>query len=191
MTLPNSASARDVEYHLHPVTDARKLEETGPIIIERGEGIYVVDSDGNRMIEGLSGLWNTALGFGEPRLVEAAARQMGAKPVELRWGHRHGHGRCVLRHAQPCSGSCSTQERTLGRCPRTRRGRVPVPTVEHRPHDLVRRRGWLTISEQARRRALPARFLGIASQRVADCLTGGGAGAARYIESAQMLLGGR
>ncbi len=80
MSLPNSASARDVKYHLHPVTDARKLEEMGPIIIERGEGIYVIDSEGNRLIEGLSGLWNTAVGFGEPRLAEAAARQMRELP---------------------------------------------------------------------------------------------------------------
>ncbi len=80
MSLPNSPSARDVKYHLHPVTDARRHEETGPIIIERGEGIYVIDSDGNRLIEGLSGLWNTAVGFGEPRLVEAATRQLRELP---------------------------------------------------------------------------------------------------------------
>lgn len=80
MSLPNSASSRDVKYHLHPVTDARRLEETGPIIIERGEGIYVVDSDGRKLIEGLSGLWNTAVGFGEPRLAAAATRQLEQLP---------------------------------------------------------------------------------------------------------------
>ncbi len=80
MSLPNSASARDIRYHLHSVTNARRHEETGPIIIERGEGIYVVDGDGNRLVEAMSGLWNVAVGFGEPRLVEAAVRQMRALP---------------------------------------------------------------------------------------------------------------
>jgi len=74
--LPNSIQARDVEYVLHPVTNARKHEEIGPIVIDRGEGIYVYDDQGNRYIEALAGLWSVAVGFGEKRLVEAATRQM-------------------------------------------------------------------------------------------------------------------
>ncbi len=74
--LPNSIQARDVEYVLHPVTNARKHEEIGPIVIDRGEGIYVYDDQGNRYLEALAGLWSVAVGFGEKRLVEAAARQM-------------------------------------------------------------------------------------------------------------------
>ena len=38
---PNSAAARDVAYHFHPATNARRHEQIGPMIIERGEGVHV------------------------------------------------------------------------------------------------------------------------------------------------------
>ena len=78
--LPNSAQARDVAYLLHPATNARKHERTGPIVMARGEGVRVYDDAGNEYIEAMAGLWSVAVGFGEPRLVEAAARQMGRLP---------------------------------------------------------------------------------------------------------------
>ncbi|MCE7027869.1 aspartate aminotransferase family protein [Jiella avicenniae] len=77
MTLnPNSIEARDVAYHLHSYTNARRHEEIGPIVIESGEGMYVTDTDGKRYVEAMAGLWSVAVGFGEKRLVAAAARQM-------------------------------------------------------------------------------------------------------------------
>ena len=45
-------------------------------IIERGQGVYVYDTDGKPYIEGMAGLWCTALGYGNEELVEAAAAQM-------------------------------------------------------------------------------------------------------------------
>ena len=44
--LPNSTQARDVAYLLHPNTNARRHEQTGPTVIERGKGIYVYDDQG-------------------------------------------------------------------------------------------------------------------------------------------------
>ena len=38
---PNSLEARDIRYHLHSYTDAVRLEAEGPLVIERGDGIYV------------------------------------------------------------------------------------------------------------------------------------------------------
>jgi 4-aminobutyrate--pyruvate transaminase len=52
------------------------LRETGPLIIERGEGVFVYDTEGKAYIEGMAGLWCTALGYGNEELVEAAAAQM-------------------------------------------------------------------------------------------------------------------
>ncbi len=78
--LPNSIEARDVAFQLHSYTDARKHEENGPLVIEKGDGIYVEDNNGKRYIEGMAGLWSVAVGFGEKRLVEAAARQMEKLP---------------------------------------------------------------------------------------------------------------
>jgi 4-aminobutyrate---pyruvate transaminase len=77
---PNSISALDVAHHLHAYTNLRSHREEGPLVIDRGEGIYVIDENGKRYIEGLSGLWCTALGFSEQRLVEAAARQLRRLP---------------------------------------------------------------------------------------------------------------
>ncbi|WP_408590865.1 aspartate aminotransferase family protein [Novosphingobium sp.] len=88
---PNSAEARDVRYHLHGYTDARRHAEIGPMVIERGEGIYVYDNSGNRFIEAMSGLWSVAVGFNEPRLVDAAANQMRKLPYYHTFTHK-SHG---------------------------------------------------------------------------------------------------
>ena len=52
---PNSVQARDIAFVLHPYTNASLHETIGPVVITRGEGIYVFDDQGNRYIEGLSG----------------------------------------------------------------------------------------------------------------------------------------
>ena len=78
--LGNSAASRDIAYHVHGFTNMRKHEETGPQIITRGSGIYVYDDNDKPYIEGLAGLWCSSLGFGEERLVEAAAAEMRRLP---------------------------------------------------------------------------------------------------------------
>jgi 4-aminobutyrate--pyruvate transaminase len=85
---PNSAAARDVAYYFHPATDARRHETVGPTIIERGQGVYVYDDQGKEYIEGLAGLWSVAVGFGEQRLVEAAAAQMRTLPYYHSFSHK-------------------------------------------------------------------------------------------------------
>ncbi|MFO1349717.1 MAG: aspartate aminotransferase family protein [Gammaproteobacteria bacterium] len=85
---PNSLAARDIAYLLHPYTNLGDHEQKGPLIITRGEGIYVWDEDGNRYLEGLAGLWCTGLGFSEPRLVEAATRQLQTLPYSHIFAHR-------------------------------------------------------------------------------------------------------
>jgi 4-aminobutyrate--pyruvate transaminase len=85
---PNSAAARDIAYHFHPATNARRHEQIGPMIIERGKGIYVYDDQGKEYIEGLAGLWSVAVGFGEERLVRAAAAQMRKLPYYHSFGHK-------------------------------------------------------------------------------------------------------
>ena len=77
---PNSAASRDIAYHLHPYTNARKNENEGSLILDRGEGVYVIDEEGNRYLEAMAGLWCTGLGFSEKRLVDAAMKQMSKLP---------------------------------------------------------------------------------------------------------------
>lgn len=73
---PNSAEARDIAYHFHGYTDAHKHAQSTPLILDRGEGVYVYDTKGKRYLEGMAGLWSVAVGFGERRLIDAATRQM-------------------------------------------------------------------------------------------------------------------
>lgn len=89
MTLaPNSLAARDIARHLHPYTDLRLHEERGPLVITEGKGVRVRDIDGNEYIEGLAGLWCVSLGWGEQRLVEAAAKQMERLAYIQTFSHR-------------------------------------------------------------------------------------------------------
>jgi 4-aminobutyrate--pyruvate transaminase len=74
-TLSNAVK-RDIETVLHPYTNLATLPETGTLILERGEGCFVIDNEGRRYLEGMAGLWCTALGYGNEELVEAAATQM-------------------------------------------------------------------------------------------------------------------
>lgn len=71
-----STSDRDHLSVLHPTTDLPALRRDGPLVIERGQGIRVWDEDGREYIEGLAGLWCTALGYGVEELAEAAAEQI-------------------------------------------------------------------------------------------------------------------
>lgn len=80
LDVPNSVSARDRSALIHPMTDLVRHEKEGPLVIDRGEGVFVYDDDGKRYIEGVSGLWSITLGFGQDRLAEAAYRQMKRLP---------------------------------------------------------------------------------------------------------------
>ena len=72
----SNLAVRDVETLVHPYINLASFRETGPLVIERGQGVYVYDTDGKAYIEGMAGLWCTALGYGNEELVEAAATQM-------------------------------------------------------------------------------------------------------------------
>ena len=72
----SNLAVRDIETLVHPNTNLAQLRETGPLVFERGKGIYLYDTDGKAYIEGVAGLWCTALGYGNEELVETASEQM-------------------------------------------------------------------------------------------------------------------
>jgi 4-aminobutyrate---pyruvate transaminase len=72
----SNLAARDVETLVHPYTNLASFRDSGPLIIERAGGVFVYDSDGKAYIEGMAGLWCTALGYGNEELIEAATAQM-------------------------------------------------------------------------------------------------------------------
>ena len=80
MSLTTPAARRDLTYHLHPSTNLRSVQTEGPLVITRGEGVYVYDDEGRRYLDGLAGLWCASLGFSERRLADAAHRQMTELP---------------------------------------------------------------------------------------------------------------
>ena len=77
----NSPEARDLAHHLHSFTHLPSLERDGPLVLERGEGIYVHDTHGKRYLESVSGLWNIVAGFSEQRLVQAAHEALQQMPA--------------------------------------------------------------------------------------------------------------
>jgi 4-aminobutyrate---pyruvate transaminase len=76
----NSAASRDIAYAIHPYTNLKTHQTEGPLVITRGEGVFVYDDSGKQYLEGLAGLWCASLGFSEPRLAEAAYAQMKKLP---------------------------------------------------------------------------------------------------------------
>jgi 4-aminobutyrate--pyruvate transaminase len=76
MTPLSNLAIRDIETLAHPNTNLAQLRETGPIVLEHGKGVFVYDSDGKAYLEGMAGLWCTALGYGNEELAETAAAQM-------------------------------------------------------------------------------------------------------------------
>ena len=73
---PNSPHARDVASMVHPQTNLRLHETTGPTIVSRGDGVHVVDEEGRRFFDSTAGLWCASLGFNVERLAKVAHEQM-------------------------------------------------------------------------------------------------------------------
>lgn len=72
--------ALDAAHYLHPFTDHQQLGARGARIIERAEGVYLWDSDGNRILDGMAGLWCVNIGYGRHELADAASQQMRELP---------------------------------------------------------------------------------------------------------------
>ena len=59
----------------HLIYPTTNLTATEQLVIERGEGVYVYDNQGKRYLEGMAGLWCTALGYGNEEVIEAQPDQ--------------------------------------------------------------------------------------------------------------------
>jgi adenosylmethionine-8-amino-7-oxononanoate aminotransferase len=68
--------AKDRAHLVHPVSNLKQVLEVGPLVLHRGEGVYLWDTDGNQYIDGFAGLWNVNVGHGRRELAEAAAEQI-------------------------------------------------------------------------------------------------------------------
>ncbi|WP_305089052.1 aspartate aminotransferase family protein [Massilia sp. YIM B04103] len=72
--------AQDAAHYLHPFTDHRQLHSKGSRMIVRGDGIYLWDSEGRKILDGMSGLWCVNVGYGRGSIAQAVHRQMDVLP---------------------------------------------------------------------------------------------------------------
>ena len=61
----------DSAHYLHPFTDFKKLSEERSRIITRADNIYLWDSDGNRYLDAMAGLWCVNVGYGRKEIADA------------------------------------------------------------------------------------------------------------------------
>jgi putrescine aminotransferase len=70
----------DRRHYLHPFTDHSELGARGTRLIERGDGVYIQEASGHRLLDAMSGLWCVNLGYGRQELIDAACRQLQQLP---------------------------------------------------------------------------------------------------------------
>ena len=68
--------ALDAAHHMHPFTAGGELADKGARIITRANGVYLHDSEGNEILDGMAGLWCVNIGYGRAELADVAAQQM-------------------------------------------------------------------------------------------------------------------
>ena len=72
--------AADAAHYLHPFTDFKSLASKGSRVIVSADNIYLLDSDGHRILDAMSGLWCVNVGYGRRELIDAATKQMTELP---------------------------------------------------------------------------------------------------------------
>ncbi len=72
--------AMDAAHHWHPFTDTAALNAKGARVFTGAEGVWLTDSDGNRILDGMAGLWCVNIGYGRREVADAVARQMRDLP---------------------------------------------------------------------------------------------------------------
>ncbi len=72
--------AIDAAHHIHPFTDGAELAAKGARVITKAKGVFLTDSEGNEILDGMSGLWCVSIGYGREELARVAAQQMTQLP---------------------------------------------------------------------------------------------------------------
>ncbi len=70
----------DAAHYLHPFTDHDALAQKGARVMVRGDGIWLWDSEGHKVLDAMSGLWCVNVGYGRTSITQAVARQMDTLP---------------------------------------------------------------------------------------------------------------
>lgn len=70
----NTTLQEQDKHQLHPLQHPNN--HTDPLVIERGEGVYLYTADGRKILDAMAGLWNVNVGYGREELAQAAYDQM-------------------------------------------------------------------------------------------------------------------
>jgi len=68
--------AADARHHIHPFTDAAALAARGARVIVRADGVWIEDSEGHRILDGMAGLWCVNVGYGNRELADAGYKAL-------------------------------------------------------------------------------------------------------------------
>jgi 4-aminobutyrate--pyruvate transaminase len=72
----DSIEGMDLQHLLHPSTNLAQHQQQGPVVHESASGVYIRDNHGKQYLEGMAGLWCTAIGYGQEELAKVAYEQM-------------------------------------------------------------------------------------------------------------------
>ncbi|NOX23357.1 MAG: aminotransferase [Actinobacteria bacterium] len=78
---------KDVDHFVHPWTDFSQFKQEGSLIVAEAEGAYVYDSEGNRYLDGIGGLWCVNVGYGREEIGRAMSDQATTMPYFSSFGH--------------------------------------------------------------------------------------------------------
>ncbi len=70
----------DAAHHIHPFSDAKVLNKVGSKIIKKAQGVWIWDTEGNKILDGMAGLWCVNIGYGRDELAEVASNQIKELP---------------------------------------------------------------------------------------------------------------
>ena len=149
----SNLATRDVETLIHPYTQLAAFRETGPLVLERGDGVWVYDVEGKPYIEGMAGLWCTSLGYSNRELAETAYEQMLKLPFQHLFSGR-SHDPAIelaekLKEIAPVPiskvfftnlGLGGQRQPGQARLVLQQRPRPPEEEEDHRPHQGLSRR---------------------------------------------------
>ena len=79
---------KDKDHFIHPWTDFSTFKEEGSLVVAESEGAYIYDSDGNRFLDGIGGLWCVNAGYGRDEIAQAIADQARRMTYFSPFGHQ-------------------------------------------------------------------------------------------------------
>jgi putrescine aminotransferase len=80
MASPNALARLDARHHLHPFTNHEEMHAAGTHVMVRGKGVYLWDARGQKLLDGLAGLWCVNVGYNCRAIIDAVNQQMRRLP---------------------------------------------------------------------------------------------------------------